>query len=874
VQHAKRRPRGPSLSSAPAEEPAKEEDVKASRILSLALVAVSICTAPLIAHSVLRDIEYANVDGHSLRLDLYLPERVEAPVPLVLWVHGGGWRAGDKSPTYAPETLGEGYAVASVNYRLSDVAQFPAQIHDVKAAVRFLRGNAHRFGLDPNRFGAWGSSAGGHLVALLGTSCGILELEGELGDDLDQSSCVQAVCDFFGPTDLVSLLAQRGASTRRPMPEDHLIGGPVEEHVDLATLASPIAHVDETDPPFLIMHGSEDATVPVDQSIAFDETLRAAGVESTLVVIDSAGHGFPRSEVDPVKPFFDRHLAPAAAVDGSGVAAFHRAGQTFLTWPETTAARYAIYRGSERIESISDLAYTERIAIIEAGSSLNARAANVEGRSPHYAIEEGADPVPEGVGLYVGTAKADGAAAYAVVALFNADESSIWLGGTPVLQETVGPPVPVLQSRRIEQDHARMHFVHWAPHGGADDPIALCNRPGQAFNFIVREPLRRTNPTAAVFVLHGGSGSYASRTTFPDQPDLVIVSPDSFMPGDPEGVDRSWDAWYGYHENVGTGLTFSDGRNVAYTERRLRFMVEWFTDVFSYVDPARIFLRGSSMGGVGTVFSAIALRDLFAAGLAVVPRFDYGADDVPPASFETFATRWGTLAENLPTDEGIGVYDRLGAGFLARTHSDWDFAPVWIFNGRNDEAVGWSEKIPFYETMNESCHGWAFFWDERAHGGQSPYPRAWRENGTEDEAFHWMVRNVRLDQSYAAFSGCSIDDAPRGGDPSDGTPVGTINGYLRWDPSAIEDEERRWSIGLYMTEDAPPTSCTVDVTARRTLSFDPNPGILLEYEVWSHGDARLLESGLTQVDEYGLVTIPNVPVDADGVRLTVVTLSP
>jgi len=262
------------------------------------------------AHTVVRDLEYATADGAPLLLDLYLPShQPEHPVPLVLWIHGGAWRAGDKAPTYAPTALGESYAVASVNYRLSQEAAFPAQIHDVKAAVRFLRGNAERYGLDPGRFGAWGSSAGGHLAALLGTSCGCPELEGELGEHLDEFSCVQAVCDYYGPTDFISLIEQRAASARRrPMPEDLLLGGPVEEHVELARLASPVTHIDRTDPPFLIMHGSDDATVPVGQSIDFDERLRAAGVDSTLIVVDGAGHGLPRSLWPRVKRFFDAWL--------------------------------------------------------------------------------------------------------------------------------------------------------------------------------------------------------------------------------------------------------------------------------------------------------------------------------------------------------------------------------------------------------------------------------------------------------------------------------------------------------------------------------------------------------------------------------------
>ena len=278
-------------------------------IAAIALIAACLPGVPSTAHSVLRDLEYASVDGIALKLDLYLPDpRPAHPVPLVLWVHGGAWRAGSKDGTYAPEVLGESYAVASIDYRLSQTALFPAQIHDVKAAVRFLRAHAGRFGLDPDRFGAWGSSAGGHLVALLGVTCGDADLEGTVGGHLDPSSCVQAVCDFFGPTDLPALLGQRGADTRRPMPEDHLLGGSLEELPDLAALASPITHVDASDPPFLILHGGDDPTVPVEQSIAFDEALRAAGVDTTLIVIDGAGHGFPREHLAYVKPWFDTRL--------------------------------------------------------------------------------------------------------------------------------------------------------------------------------------------------------------------------------------------------------------------------------------------------------------------------------------------------------------------------------------------------------------------------------------------------------------------------------------------------------------------------------------------------------------------------------------
>ncbi|MCX7750582.1 MAG: alpha/beta hydrolase [Candidatus Bipolaricaulota bacterium] len=264
---------------------------------------------------VLRDLAYARVGGKSLRLDLHLPRRAEgARIPVVVWIHGGGWRGGDKAGTPAPEVLGEGYAVASINYRLSPEAPFPAQIHDCKAAVRWLRAHADRYGLDPDRIGVWGSSAGGHLAALLGTSGGVAELEGAVGEHLDQESRVQAVCDFFGPADLLALLEPGAWSAPTALSAvSLLLGGPVAERVELARLASPVAHVSPDDPPFLIVHGDRDATVPLDQSERLHRALTASGVSSTLHVVRGAGHGIPELRRDPavdplIRAFFDRHL--------------------------------------------------------------------------------------------------------------------------------------------------------------------------------------------------------------------------------------------------------------------------------------------------------------------------------------------------------------------------------------------------------------------------------------------------------------------------------------------------------------------------------------------------------------------------------------
>lgn len=251
-----------------------------------------------------KDIPYG--DHERQKLDLYLPKG-DGPTPLVVWVHGGGWEGGSKADGgLARALLPRGYAVAAINYRLSKHAPFPAQIEDVKAAVRFLRANAGKYHLDPDHFGAAGASAGGHLVALLGTSGGAKDLDGD-GGSKDVSSAVQAVVDFFGPTDLVKL-SPPGAKNN---PVTRLLGGTTGEKKDLAVKADPITYVDPKDPPFLIIHGDKDTLVPLSQSELLQAALKKAGVESELLVIPGAGHGngvFTKETGAKVAAFFDKHL--------------------------------------------------------------------------------------------------------------------------------------------------------------------------------------------------------------------------------------------------------------------------------------------------------------------------------------------------------------------------------------------------------------------------------------------------------------------------------------------------------------------------------------------------------------------------------------
>ena len=273
----------------------------------------------------LRDIEYARVGNKSLKLDLYLPEG-QGPFPLIIWVHGGGWTSGDKSlsadsPQFR-QTI-RGYAVASINYRLSQEAKFPAQIEDCKAAVRWLRAHAVQYNLDPSRIAAWGPSAGGHLVTLMGTSAGATDLEGD-EENLDYSSRVQAVVDWFGPIDLLKMYADSLSFPCNLIdhnsifsPESLLIGCAIQTCPDKTERANPLNYVSADDPAFLIMHGTDDCLVGPTQSQRLYNALTAAGIEASLKFIEGAGHG--GSEFDNpenrklVDDFFDQHLLAQTA---------------------------------------------------------------------------------------------------------------------------------------------------------------------------------------------------------------------------------------------------------------------------------------------------------------------------------------------------------------------------------------------------------------------------------------------------------------------------------------------------------------------------------------------------------------------------------
>jgi len=267
-------------------------------------------------HVAHRDLVYGHAEGTDRTLDLYLPQNPIRSVPIILYIHGGGWRALDRRwCPYPMRFLDLEYAVASIDYRLVPQATFPAQLHDCKAAVRWLRAHANEYGVLGDRIGAWGDSAGGHLAAMLGVTGDRPDLEGESGTP-GVPSRVQAVCDWYGVADLTRMAVD---------PDDpesfvaQFIGGPPSQHPEAARAASPVSYASADAAPFFIMHGDVDREVPLSQSVALYEALWQAGADVRLHVVHGGAHlSYLRRPTDipwqtqevrqMVEAFFWRHL--------------------------------------------------------------------------------------------------------------------------------------------------------------------------------------------------------------------------------------------------------------------------------------------------------------------------------------------------------------------------------------------------------------------------------------------------------------------------------------------------------------------------------------------------------------------------------------
>ncbi len=260
------------------------------------LVGCAAYAPPHAGERIYRDVLFASPHGQDLHMDLYVPQTAK-PAPVVVWIFGGSWKFGSKGfHVNVRELTRSGIAVASIQYRLSGTDKYPAQLDDCRTAVEWLRTHGREYGLDPQRIGLSGESAGGHLAALLGT--------------VEGAPRIRAVFAMYPPTDLVTM----GRKYSKPDKEsdiEKLLGGPIEQKLALAREASPVNHVSCTSPPFLMMHGSRDTLVPLEQSEVLQRRLVQAHVEAKLIVVPDKGHWFSldAGQTAEVARFFQKHFS-------------------------------------------------------------------------------------------------------------------------------------------------------------------------------------------------------------------------------------------------------------------------------------------------------------------------------------------------------------------------------------------------------------------------------------------------------------------------------------------------------------------------------------------------------------------------------------
>ncbi|MCP4401136.1 MAG: alpha/beta hydrolase [bacterium] len=284
-----------------------------SLMLSVVLASLLINAGPVSAEAakVLRDIEYTVYQGSSMQLDIYLPA-TEGPYPLIVWLHGGAFRMGNRTwiEQGALDQVSRGYALASVSYSFSQTAQWPVQAYQIKAAIRWLRAHAAGYNVDPDKFIAWGMSAGGHLASIAGTSGDEKRLEDLTLGNSHYSSRVQAVVSWYGPSDF---LRMGGSHDNADSPESELVGCPVQTCPEKTARANPVTYITPDDPPFYIMHGTGDSSVPHSQSVILYDALQQAGVTATFISLPDYVHSDPRfntgSRIAGVQEFLDTLFA-------------------------------------------------------------------------------------------------------------------------------------------------------------------------------------------------------------------------------------------------------------------------------------------------------------------------------------------------------------------------------------------------------------------------------------------------------------------------------------------------------------------------------------------------------------------------------------
>jgi hypothetical protein len=576
---------------------------------------------------------------------------------------------------------------------------------------------------------------------------------------------------------------------------------------------------------------------------------------------------------------------PARAELVSGLAALHHDGQTFLTWnsPPGSGWTYRVYAAPSAIESEAGLTSAALLGMVGDSSWCDRRLYSVSGTAHGYAVDSAAAPLGPGHGLFVRTASAPGLTGYAVTcqAAGGVEDRAVVPGNNSLvlpISETPALPRPVYQRTLIgELGKPADVYTLWT--GNDETPLfpAMCNRRSEAYDCSV---LRGAAGAGLMFHAHYRGGSFYLAQIASGTPGEWVIMMDDFIRTPSVNT-----FWFGYHEDYDIESFASQGPPVAgtvsdFTARRVIFTLEWARRNFA-VDTTRVYVVGSSMGGIAAVFLPMWRPDLIAAAMASVPLFDFSylTDPNPLCQINTgggtrwtFDRLWGEVPTDLRMEDGTRVYDRLNCGALAAGLETRFVPPLFTFSGRNDIVLGWAQAIPFYRSMNQHRGGGTFFWDNSTHSN-SGVSGAWQTM----KDLRYLYR-FRTDLSFPALSNCSANGNPGYGAATDGDSVGTINGFVEWDPEIV-DQPGLWRVQLRLRDLTSmwgvvhsPASVRVDVTPRRLQSFAVTPGQSQGFWVTRLDDGSLTQSGLAIPDAMGVLTIPAVIVPRSGCRLEVGSL--
>jgi hypothetical protein len=561
-----------------------------------------------------------------------------------------------------------------------------------------------------------------------------------------------------------------------------------------------------------------------------------------------------------------------------GLAALHHDGQTFLTWtpPPDTGWTYRIYVRNLPIATDADLAFSGLLGSVGDSSATDRRLSTILGTLYTFRPDSAAALLAPNQGLFVVTVPSNRRSWYAVTAQLSGgpEDRHIVPGGNALassVEEVLSPPRPVYQRQIIQGAQPSDVYTLWT--WSLDTPLfpAMSNRSGWPYDCGVTHG---SIGGPGYVCPHRRAGDFTQTLVFTGvPPDWVLGLDDYTLNSDVQTY------WYGYHPeydfSTESNVPPLSGTVIDYTNRRVLYTIRWWRRTFA-LDTTRVYAGGYSLGGTYSMRLGLEHPELVVAVMSASGKVDFSfeSDPDPLSAFnpgqpfrQSLTNLWGTTTTNLPTSEGSPVYAEMNDDSLAAFAARGGAAFLVNFAGRHDFTVGWAEKRGFYSAMETNRQGGIQYWDNRDHGGAT-YPGALAPMFD----LHYLYR-FRSNLSWPAFSRCSTDGNPGDFTATTGDSVGTLNGYLDWDP-ALVDSSLQWQVVLrtrgLSTLWGPlpaPESLKVDVTPRRVQRFKPAPGLAVTWTATRLADGAKVQSGTVNVDALGLVTVPAVRVDRTGTRL-------